>query len=134
MNGASRGGVVKRSGQLERALIRQWQQGLHRSFAKALGAHHHPTAHVLDGSGDDFTGAGAALVDQHHQGHLVKVKVADLGAELRALCCDSGFGADHYAAIDKGINHAHGSTQDATGVVTQIQHDALQWRLFIQRS
>ena len=81
---------VQRRGELQGAIIVQWQHGLYRALAEAISAHQHATLVILQGTGDDFGGRGAAAVDQHDQGHVF-AGVGRIGIEAQFGVGDASF-------------------------------------------
>ena len=62
------GGDVLGNGHGHAGAIGEATYRLHQALAKGLLAHQQGPVVVLEGSGDDLTGAGRAFVDQNHQG------------------------------------------------------------------
>ena len=58
--------VIARCGQADGAIPRDGHHGLHTALAEGFHAHQHRAAMVLQGARHNFTGAGAATIDQHH--------------------------------------------------------------------
>src|SRR5690606_13749535 len=67
LDGTTVRSVVERSGELERTVIVQRQDGLYRTLAEAVGAHYHRAFLILQGAGDDLRSRSAAAIDQNHQ-------------------------------------------------------------------
>ena len=61
------GRVIARRGQLERVAVIQVEHGLHRTLAEAASAHEQGALVVLQRTGNDFRGRGAAAIDEDDQ-------------------------------------------------------------------
>ena len=137
--------VVARRGQLDAGIWAQRTHGLHRALAKGLGAHDGGALVVLQGARDDLRSRGRAFVDQHHQRHLLDRCGQCLdridttaGVEL-GRCAESGLalgqlavgGHHHHIGRQEGGRNGDGGVEQTTGVVAQIEHQALQVRVLL---
>ena len=141
LDGLARGRVVAGRGDLQAGIGAERAHGLHRSLAEGLAAHHGGTLVVLQGAGHDLAGGGRAFVHQHHHRHFLErgrqfaqriAAAQHAGIVLRnrpehgialgqlALC------RHHWHALrQEGGRHGHRCIEQATRIVAQIQHDAL---------
>ena len=121
------GDQVLGDGELERQLGAVEVLGLDQldgALAEARAADHDATLEVLDRSADDLRGARGLLVDEgDHRGagRQVEVGVGGLGLAAHGRAHD-----DELAAGDQTIEHGDGLGEQTAGVVTQVEHDALQ--------
>ena len=80
---APAGRVVARGGELDRGVVAQRHDGLHRALAEGLRAHHLGALVVLQRAGDDLRGRGRAAVHQHHHRHGLRRRRQGLAARRR---------------------------------------------------
>src|SRR5690606_11461479 len=93
LDGAAVGRVIRCGGELQRAVVVQWQYRLYRALAEAVGTHDHRPATVLQGTGNDLRGRGRTAVDQHHQGHIT-AGVGGRGIEAQLAVGQPALGVD----------------------------------------
>jgi len=132
---AASSSVPCRGRSFEGLVFIQPKNRLHRPFAKARLAHHQTRVVVLDRSGDDFAGRGRGSVDHHHGRHLVVNLAAGLAVEAVILAAQAPLGEDDEVVFfQEELAHTLGRVEQATGVETQVQDQALHTgrRQFVQ--
>ena len=148
LNGLAARRVVARRGDLQRRVRAERAHGLHRTLAERLAAHDGGALVVLQRTGNDFAGRGRAFVDQHHHRHGLERRGQALerigpapahvifrtGLVDRLAFFDLAVGGHHRRAFgQESRRHRHGRIQQAARIVAQIQHDALDVRVFLVR-
>ena len=134
--------VVAGRRQLDGRIGRDLAQGLYGTLAERWRADDGGALVILQGAGDDFRGGSGASIDQHHQRHGFQRgrqlgQRVSLGARrriefaaaikhllrLRQLALG---GNDHGITRKKCCRHTDSARHDATGIVAQVQHQALE--------
>ena len=133
--------VIARGGQFHPGAIRQIDLGLHRALAEGCGTHHHRTLVVLQRAGDDFRGRGRAVVDQHHDRHVLdgrrqpaqriftaakRVFLGRRGVVVLGIGQAPVGRDDQGTRLEKGGRDADRRMQQAARVVAHVQHQAGQ--------
>ena len=98
---------------------------LHRSLAERAGAHDDGAPVVLQRAGDDLGCGRRAAIDEHDERQVLG-QIAGLGVEALHVLRPPRPGGDDLALIEEGVRHLDRLTQQAAGVVAQVEHDAQQ--------
>ena len=77
---------------------------------------------VLQGTRENFAGAGRALINQDHQGALGEGMAI---GPLDVLNAIAGLGGHDHALIEPLAGNGHTGHQQAAGVAAQVEHVAL---------
>src|SRR5690606_19772673 len=110
LDGAAVGRVVERRGQFERAVVVQWQYGLHRALAEAVGAQHHGSLLILLVAWDHVRGGGAVAIDQHLQRDAL-AGIGRVGVEAQLGTGNTTLGIDVQAAAEEVVGYPDGGMQ-----------------------
>ncbi len=124
---AARRGVVERCGEAQTGSAFQRIDGLHRTLAESGRPHHERAPVILERPGHDLRGAGAASVDQHHDG-IRRLETPRPGEIILSQGFVPALGVDDQSLGDPVIGQGHRLVEQSTGVVTQIDDHALKAR------
>ena len=80
---------------------------------------------ILQRAGDDLGGGGGPRVDQHHQRDTAE-NVGPLGAEGNLRVFHPSLRIDDGPLVQERVGHRHRGAQYATGIVSQVEHEALE--------
>ncbi len=128
---AARRRVVARRGDRQGAVLAAAQRDhrLHRPLAETGQADDRRPLLILQGARHDFRRRGRAVVDQHHHRQAAG-QVARLGGVAFDVLGLAAALADDLAALEEGVRYVDSRRQQAAAVVAQVQHIALEARLF----
>src|SRR5208283_4613380 len=112
-------------------MIVERQNGLDRAFAEGLGAENHGALLILQGARDDFARTGAAAVDQHY--HRVVNEIFFLVREIFLLLIFlAPLRVNDQPAVEEVVGDLDRLVEQATRVVAQIEHDALDLAVILR--
>src|SRR5208282_3797819 len=115
----------------QRGMIVERQNRLHRAFAEGLGAENDGALLILQSAGDDFAGARAAAVDQHH--HRIVNEVRLLVREVFLLLIFlAPLRVNDQPAVEKIVRNLYRLVQQSARIVAQVEHYSLELAVLLR--
>ena len=99
------------------------KQALYATLAVTCRTHEQTATVVVDRSREDFTGAGAFMIDQQNQWDLPRATA--VGGVILILNSILATSADDAPFLNESIRHCDGCIQPASGIPAQVDDQVL---------
>ena len=86
---------------------------------------------ILQGTGDNFGCGCGAIINQYHHRHIAG-NIFSCGGKFHTDIFQPTLGVNDQALTDESIDDTDRCLQDATGIVTQIQYEAVKLAMFFE--